>query len=475
MGPAIFFTILLPLITILVLLRRRSSKKLPPGALGIPIIGQSLSFLGAMRANRAESWIQERTIKYGPISKLTLFGTPTVLIHGQAANKFLFTSDSSTIANKQPKSIQRILGKRSLLELRGEDHKRVRGALVTFLKPEVLKQYVSKMDMEVNKHLEMHWHDKQMVKVMPLMKSLTFDIICSLLFGLERGARREKLVDCFEKMMGGMWSVPINLPFTHFNGSLKARKRAKTIIKDLIKEKRQAIEEHRCSPTADLMTCLLSIRGENNEEIISEKEIIDNSLLIMIAGHDTTSILLTFLIRHLAKDPDVYAAVLHEHDTIAKSNAPGVPLSWDDLSKMKFTWRVAMETLRLIPPVFGSFRTALKDVEYGGYLIPKGWQIFWAACLTHHNDSIFPEPQKFDPTRFENQSSVPPYCFVAFGGGPRICPGYEFSKLETLTVIHYLITQFRWKLCCKNDSFSRDPMPSPAEGLPIYIEPQRNC
>ncbi|KAK9133449.1 hypothetical protein Scep_012977 [Stephania cephalantha] len=467
MGPAIFFTLLLPLIPILVLLRRRrSSKKLPPGALGIPIIGQSLSFLGAMRANKAESWIQERTRKYGPISKLTLFGTPTVLIHGQAANKFLFTSDSSTIANKQPKSIQRILGRRSLLELRGEDHKRVRGALVTFLKPEVLKQYVSKMDMEVNKHLDMHWHAKQMVKVMPLMKSLTFDIICSLLFGLERGARREKLVDCFEKMMGGMWSVPINLPFTRFNGSLKARKMAKTIIKDLIEEKRQAIEEHRCSPHADLMTCLLSIRGEDNEEIISEKEIIDNSLLIMVAGHDTTSILLTFLIRHLANDPNIYAAVLH---------GPGVPLSWDDLSKMKFTWRVAMETLRLIPPVFGSFRTALKDVEYGGYLIPKGWQIFWAACLTHHNESIFPEPLKFDPTRFENQSSVPPYCFVAFGGGPRICPGYEFSKLETLVAIHYLITQFRWKLCCKNDTFSRDPMPSPAQGLPIHIEPKRNC
>ncbi|KAK9151807.1 hypothetical protein Syun_010116 [Stephania yunnanensis] len=427
-----------------------------------------------MRENRAEEWIQERTKRYGPISKLTLFGTPTVLIHGQAAKKFLCTGDSNTIANKQPKSTQKIIGKRNLLELRGDDHKRVRESLVSFLKPEVLKEYVGKMDTEVIRHLEMHWHGKQSVKVMPLMKKLTFDIICSLLFGLERGARREQLVNYLEKMMEGMWSVPINLPFTPFNNSLKARKGAKTIIKDLIKEKRNALEEHRSSSHADLITRLLSIRSDKNEEIMSEKEIISNILLTMRGGYDTTSILLTFIIRQLAKDPDIYAAVLHEHEEIAKSKAPGEPLSRDDLSKMRYTWWVAMETLRLFPPVFGTFRTTLKDVEYEGYLIPKGWQIFCAACSTHQNESIFPEPHKFDPTRFENQSSVPPYCFVAFGGGLRICPGYEFSKIETLVAIHYLITRFKWKLCCKDDNFSRNPMPSPAEGLPIHIEPKGN-
>ncbi|KAK9155749.1 hypothetical protein Sjap_003229 [Stephania japonica] len=458
MGPAIFFTLVLSLLPILVLLKRRSSKNLPPGALGIPIIGQSRSFSRAMRENRAEEWIQERTKRYGPMSKLTLFGTPTVLIHGQAANKFLFTSDSNTITNKQPKSTQRIIGKRNLLELRGDDHKRVRDSLVSFLKPDVLKEYVGKMDAEVNRHLEMHWHGKQMVKM----------------FTVKRGARREALVDHLEKMMEGMWSVPINLPFTPFNSSLKARKRAKTIIKDLIKEKRGALAEHRSSPHADLITSLLSIRGDKNEEIVSEKEIIANILLTMRAGYDTTSILLTFIIRQLAKDPDIYAAVLHEHEEIAKSKAPGELLSRDDLSKMRYTWWVAMETLRLFPPVFGTFRTTLRDVEYGGYLIPKGWQIFCAACSTHQNENIFPEPHKFEPTRFENQSSVPPYCFVAFGGGLRICPGYEFSKIEVLVAIHHLITQFKWKLCGKDDTFSRHPMPSPAEGLPIHIEPKGN-
>lgn len=96
---------------------------------------------------------------------MSLFGKPSVFIYGQTANKFVFTSDSSTIVNQQVKSITAILGDRCILELIGEDHKRVRDALVSFLKPESLKEFVGKMDEEVRKHLEMHWHGKQQVKV----------------------------------------------------------------------------------------------------------------------------------------------------------------------------------------------------------------------------------------------------------------------------------------------------------------------
>ncbi|KAL5978500.1 hypothetical protein ACLOJK_029617 [Asimina triloba] len=142
-----------------------SKTKLPPGSLGIPIIGQSLQLLRAMRSNSAEDWLRKQRSEYGPISKLNLFGAPTVFLNGPAANKFIFTCESETLTNQQPKSIQRILGDRNLMELVGEDHKRVRGALVSFLKPEVLKKYVGKMDLEVKHHLHKHWHGKQNVTV----------------------------------------------------------------------------------------------------------------------------------------------------------------------------------------------------------------------------------------------------------------------------------------------------------------------
>lgn len=130
-------TVLLFLIPVFLLLtkRKRSPQRVPPGSLGLPLIGQSLGLLRAMRSNTAEEWLRKRIRKYGPISKMRLFGKPAVFIYGQAANKFVFASDSSNIVNQQVKSVSSILGDRCILELTGEDHKRVRDALVSFLKP----------------------------------------------------------------------------------------------------------------------------------------------------------------------------------------------------------------------------------------------------------------------------------------------------------------------------------------------------
>lgn len=99
-------------------------------------------------------------------------------------------------------------------------------------------------------------------------------------------------------------------------------------------------------------------------------------------------------------------------------------------------------------------------------------QIIWAACMTHMDETIFPDPSKFDPTRFEQQKPAP-YGLVAFGGGPRMCPGNEFTRIETLTMIHHLVTLFTWKLSSKDNPFSRDPLPVFKEGLPIQIEPKK--
>lgn len=141
------------------------------------------------------------------------------------------------------------------------------------------------------------------------MKSLTFDIICGLLFGLERGTRREKLVSRFQQMIAGIWSIPFNLPFTRYNRSLQASAEVRTKIKELICDKRQELEKG-ASPSQDLITRLLSIRDENNQQVLSEDEIVHNVMLVMVAGHDTSAILITFMVRLLANYPHIYAAVL---------------------------------------------------------------------------------------------------------------------------------------------------------------------
>jgi cytochrome P450 len=162
-----------------------------------------------------------------------------------------------------------------------------------------------------------------------------------------------------------------------------------------------------------------------------------------------------------------------EQEEIASCKSPGEPLSWDDLGRMRCTWAAALETLRLVPPVFGTLRKTTEDVEFGGYLIPKGWQVLQASNLTQWDPAIFPEPGRFEPARFEDPSAtVPPYSFVAFGGGARVCPGNDFARAETLVAMHYIVTRFRWKLAAGCDGgFSRFPLPYPSQGLLIDVQP----
>ena len=111
-------------------------------------------------------------------------------------------------------------------------------------------------------------------------------------------------------MIEGMWSVPVNLPFTRYNRSLKASRMVQNMVKQLIQEKRAELERKGASPDQDLITSLLSTRKEDNKEIMTEKEIIHNVMLVMIAGHDTSAVLITFIMQFLANKPDIYAAVL---------------------------------------------------------------------------------------------------------------------------------------------------------------------
>ncbi|XP_051135311.1 cytochrome P450 716B1-like [Andrographis paniculata] len=463
----ILFLLLLPVL-ILITKSKKPLERVPPGQLGLPIIGQSFKLLWAMRSNTAEQWISARAKRYGPISKMSLFGKPTVFVHGQTANRLVFGGDGTKLSIQQTESMRMLLGERCLLELVGEDHKRLRNALTSFLKPESLKNYIGRIDEEIKLHLEANWHGKETVTVLPLMKTLTFDIICTILFGVERGAIRDALVEYFQQMIAGMWTLPINMPFTRFNRSLRAAAKVREMLKGVVHEKRIELEKG-ASSRQDLITCLLTIHGDDGEELISEDEIIHNIILVMVAGYDTSAVVITFLVRLLANNAQVRETVLQEQVKIKNNKPLKELLTWEDLGKMKYTWRVAMETLRMIPPIFGGFRKVMEDIEYNGYLIPKGWQVFWVTSMTHMDGDIFPEPENFDPDRFVNPASIPPYSYIPFGAGARICPGYELAKIEILSTIHYLVTEFDWKLCSRDNSYIRDPMPAPAQGLPIQL------
>jgi cytochrome P450 len=145
---------------------------------------------------------------------------------------------------------------------------------------------------------------------MPLMKRLTFDIISSLLFGLERGAARDALAADFMHLIDGMWDIPVDLPFTAFRRSLRASARARRVIKEIARETEVKLERGETSRNSDLIACLLSLTDGSGARQLTVEEIVDSSMVALVAGHDTSSVLMTFMVRHLASDPDTLAAMI---------------------------------------------------------------------------------------------------------------------------------------------------------------------
>ncbi|XP_052163703.1 cytochrome P450 716B1-like isoform X1 [Oryza glaberrima] len=463
---ALLLALLVPTLLHFVIRHKYSSYNLPPGSLGFPLIGQSISLLRALRSNTDYQWYQDRIKKYGPVFKMSLFGSPTVLMAGPAANHFVFSNQDLIFT--QTKAINTILG-RSILTLSGEELKRVRSALQGYLRLEMVTKYMHKMDEEVRMHIDLNWVGHKTVKAAPLAKRLTFDIICSVIFGQGIGPIREALATDFETLVQALLSLPVNIPFTKFNKGLRASRRIRKVLRKIAREREAALQQGHSSSADDFFTYMLVLRSEGTHSLTVE-DIVDNAIVILTAGYGTTAVLITFLLRYLANDPDILGKITEEQEEIARRKGPNEPLTWNDVSRMKYTWKVALETLRTVPPIFGSFRTAVKDIEYHGYHIPKGWQVFTAQSITHLDGNFFSDPVKFDPTRFDNQTSLPPYCFVPFGGGPRMCPGNEFARTETLVTMHYLVRQFRWKLCCEEEGYRKDPVPIPVLGLPIELE-----
>nr|AYE56766.1 beta-amyrin 28-oxidase-like [Coffea canephora] len=104
-------------------------------------------------------------------------------------------------------------------------------------------------------------------------------------------------------------------------------------------------------------------------------------------------------------------------------------------------------------------------------MAPK--QLYWSASFTHRDANLFPEPTKFDPSRFDEggDHTLIPFSYVSFGGGPRMCIGKEFAKIIILTFLHHLVNRFRWDLVIPDEKVEYDPTPIPVKGLPVRVLP----
>ncbi|KAI6706682.1 hypothetical protein NL676_009644 [Syzygium grande] len=277
-----------------------------------------------------------------------------------------------------------------------------------------------------------------------------------------------KFADPFARIAPGFISVPINVPGTPFNKAVEGGKVMRQELLNIIRQRKQEISEGKDANARDFLSRLLT-EADDDGSFYYEMDVSNKIIGLLIASHDTTSTSITVIVNYQASLPHIYEKVYKEQmEIIAKSKAPGELLNWDDIQMIKYSWNVACESMGLTPPAKEALREAITDFTFAGYTIPKGWKTFWTVYTTHKNPNYFPDPEKFDPSRFEGNEPAP-FTYVPFGGGPHICLGKEYARLEILIFMHNLVTKFKLEMVILDEKIIYNPSLVPANVLLIRL------
>jgi cytochrome P450 len=280
------------------------------------------------------------------------------------------------------------------------------------------------------------------------MTDLTLEIIAKTMFDAEIRAEASDLgravailSELAVKEMQVPWSLPDWLP-------LPEKRRKRWAMRRLDETVRRFIRERRASglDKGDLLSMLLlAVDEEGDGGRFTDDQARDQSMTLLIAGHDTTAAGLTWLFYCLARQPEIAALVHRELDSVLGGREP----SADDLPRLGYTERLVKETLRLYPPAIAVFmRQALAEVEIAGYKLPRDSLVQLFPYICQHDPRWFPEPERFDPDRFlpERQRTLPPFAYFPFGGGPRVCIGNTFAMMEMTLVAATLLQHLKVEL-----------------------------
>ncbi|XP_021284533.1 abscisic acid 8'-hydroxylase 4-like [Herrania umbratica] len=432
----------------------RAEAELPPGSMGWPYIGETLQ----LYSQDPNVFFAAKQKRYGEIFKTHILGCPSVMLASPEAARFVLVTQAHLFKPTYPKSKERLVGPAALFFHQGDYHTRLRKLVQASLSIETIRNLVADIDALAASALD-SWDGGRVINTFHEMKKFSFEVGILLIFGRLEARYREELKKNYFIVDRGYNSFPTNVPGTPYKKALLARKRLSKILSDIICERKEKrlLEK-------DLLGCLLNYKDEKGE-VLTYDQIADNIIGTLFAAQDTTASVMTWIVKYLHDNPKLQEAVKAEQKAIRRLNEEGnQPLSWSQTRNMPVTYKAVLETLRMASIISFTFREAVADVEYKGYLIPKGWKVMPLFRNIHHNPEFFTDPQKFDPSRFE----VAPKrnTFMPFGSGVHACPGNELAKQEMLIMTHHLVSKFRWEVVGSRSGSQYGPFPVPLQGLP---------
>ena len=289
------------------------------------------------------------------------------------------------------------------------------------------------------------WRAGQTLNMHVEMSRLTIEIVAKTLFSVDLSRDSREIVAALHDSVSTIARLSLPLAGLWEHSPLPSARRLKAAVARLHLATEQLLEQRRSlGDVDDAMSFLLAAQESKNGGGLSDRQVRDEAITLLLAGHETTANLLTWALYLLWRHPEVEALVRQE---IAEVVGDRVATTADAAS-LVYTERVLMETLRLYPPVWGMPRRTVAPYELDGYSIPTGSIVVFNQWVMHHDPRFWPDPFAFDPGRWteEAQTSRPRYAFFPFGGGPRICMGPVFAILEAKLVLATLLRHWRFRL-----------------------------
>jgi cytochrome P450 len=412
--------------------------------------------------SRSQSFLDSRAMAHNPVQVLTrytaqlgdtfrfYFGgvkeaivtiNPAVIQHVLKTN-----SENYYKSEIQKKRMGHFLGK-GLLTTEGEPWKTQRRLIQTGFERKQLEVLSSIMQDSLADSLRDF--DKQAsigpVDIYPLMMKITFAMVGKSLFGARLKEEDIELISLaistVQEFMVRQTIQPYLNPWFAVSGELRRhwemRSRAFGILGEYLQRRRKEAPGH------DLLQILMDARYSDGQGM-QDDLVLSESMQLLVAGHETSSNALSWLLYLLSSRPDCIDRIRQEYDAVLGER----PLSFSDVPKFEFTTQVILEALRLYPPFWMVDRMALADDCAGGVDIPRGSTVVVFIYGTHHSPRYWETPESFDEERFAkvNEKRHTPFAHLPFGAGPRGCIGGNYAMLQILMILNALLRKYDFRL-----------------------------
>jgi cytochrome P450 len=315
------------------------------------------------------------------------------------------------------------------------------------------------------------WTDGGEVDIEQKMTQVTLAVIVDLMLGTDLNDRRVRTIREALEPLGARFepdpirsAAPEWLPMPGDSEYRQAVETMESVIDDIVTERRGTQGDAATGESPDDLLSILLRAQERGEQ--SDRQIRDEVMTILLAGHDTTALTLTYTWYLLSQHPDAERRIHAEVDEVVGDNRPTMA----DVAQLDYVQRVIDESMRLYPPVYTMFREPRQPVEVGGYRIPDDASIMISQWAMHRSERYWDEPDVFDPDRWTRDADRPRFTYFPFGAGPRHCIGKHLATLEAKLIVARTAQQHSLEYTREREPELRPTLTMhPRDGMPMRV------